>query len=159
MGFLSAYAGTRRVDVGGGYWIEVKECLTAIEKHRAEKALASPMLDMNGNGSAALDSPAFRTEMMCASIVGWNLDEDDGTVWLLAPDRAKRANIARLPASVFDTVYQVVDELNAPQSAAERSRFPAAGVGGDPDGDGRPGEPEDVQPGAGAVAAPGAAPE
>lgn len=160
MGFLSAYSGVKRVDVGGDYWIEVLECLSIMDKHRAEKALAStPKMDLAGNGSMNLDTVAFRNEMMAASIVNWNLDDDNGQIWALSPDSAKRANIARLPAPVFDQVWQIVDELNGPRGRAEQIRFPEPGAVGDPVGDGGAGEPEDVRTGAAAVAAPGAASE
>jgi hypothetical protein len=160
MGFLSAYSSTRKIDVGGGYWVEIKECLTIVEKQRAEKALSSgPVIDQTGRGSAQMDMPAFHTEMVVASITGWNLDEDDGTVWPLTPEPVKRKNIGRLPASVFDQIFKEVDELNGPKSARERAQFPKPGVGGDPDGDGGTAVPVDVLGGAAAVAAPGATPD
>jgi hypothetical protein len=147
MGFLSAYSGTRKIDVGGGYWVEVRECLSVIDKQRAEKALASnPTIDpIHNRGSAQMDMAAFENEMLTHSIVAWNLDEDDGTIWALTPDKAKRANIARLPSPVFDTIFKVVNELNGPQSPRERAQFPDPGGSGDPDaGDAGPAEPGDV---------------
>lgn len=159
MGFLSAYSGTKKIDVGGGYWIEVRECLPIVDKQRAEKALASsPRVDMAGNGSISLDTVAFHNEMLSASIVAWNLDDEDGQVWLLEPDHIKRANIARLPAPVFDQVWAVVNELNGPRETSDKVRFPEPGVGGDQDGDGRPAVVADVRTGTAALAAAGAAP-
>lgn len=159
MGFLSAYSDTRKIDLGGGYWVEIKECLSIVEKQRAEKALTpNPRVDMSGRAEAGMDLSAFHTEMVVASITAWNLDEDDGTVWPLTPEPVKRKNIARLPASVFDQIFKEVDELNGPKPARERAQFPEPGVGSDPDGDGGAGEPVDVLGGAAALAAPGAAP-
>lgn len=159
MGFLSAYSGTRRIDLGGGYWVDVKECLSIVEKQRAEKALTSdPTVDMNGRGTAKVDMPAFHNEMLVHSIVAWNLDEDDGTIWPLAPELVKRKSIARLPAPVFDTILKVVDELNGPQSPQERAQFPEPGVGGDPYGHAGPAQPVDVLGGDPVVAAPWSAP-
>lgn len=156
MGFLSAYSGTRRIDIGNGYWVEIKECLSIVEKQRAEKALSSgPVFDQSGRGSAQMDMPAFHTEMVVASVVGWNLDEDDGTVWPLTPEPVKRKNVARLPAPVFDRIFEAVNELNGPQPAKERAQFPEPGVGGDPDGDGGTAVAGDVLGGTAAVAAPG----
>lgn len=160
MGFLSAYSGTQKIDVGGGYWIEVRECLPIMDKQRAENALASsPRVDMAGNGSISLDTVSFHNEMVAASIVAWNLDDDNGQVWALAPDSVKRQNIARLPAPVFDQVWEVVDKLNGPRETADKVRFPEPGVGSDPVGDGGPAEPEDVRSGAAVLAATGAAPD
>lgn len=159
MGFLSAYSGTQRIDVGGGYWIDVRECLPIVDKQRAEKALASsPRVDMTGAGTIALDTVAFHNEMLTASIVGWNLDDDNSQVWALTPDSLKRSNISRLPAPVFDQVWEVVNDLNGPRETADKVRFPEPGISGDPVGDGGSAEPEDVRPGAAVLAAPGAAP-
>lgn len=159
MGFLSAYSGTRKVDVGGGYWIEVRECLSIVDKQRAEKALASsPRVDMAGNGTVSLDTVAFHNEMLEASIINWNLDDDDGKVWALAPSNLKRQNIARLPAPVFDQVWEVVNDLNGPRERADKVRFPDAGNVGDQVGDAGSAESADVRDGAAAVDAAGAAP-
>jgi len=159
MGFLSAYSSTQRIDVGDGYWIEVRECLPIMDKQRAEKALASsPRVDMAGNGSVSLDTVAFHNEMIAASIVNWNLDDDNGQVWALAPESVKRVNISRLPAPVFDQVWEVVDKLNGPRETAEKVRFPEPGVGSDQVGDGGAAEPADVRTGAAVLAAAGASP-
>lgn len=158
MGFLSAYSGTKNLDVGGGYYIEVLECLSIVDKQRAEKALATPRVDMNGQGDMALDTVAFHNVMVNASIIGWNLDDDDGTVWALTPASVKAANIARLPGPVFDQVWQAVNELNGPRGRAEQVRFPDAVAVGDPVGDGGPGVAGDVHDAPAAVAAPGDAP-
>ena len=153
-----SYSGTQKVDVGGGYWIEVRECLPIVDKQRAEKALASaPRVDMTGNGTISLDTVAFHNEMLGASIVDWNLDDDNGQVWALTPDSLKRSNISRLPAPVFDQVWEVVNDLNGPRETADKVRFPEPGISGDQVGDGGPGVTADVRAGAAAVAAPGAA--
>lgn len=158
-GFLSAYSGTRRIDVGGGYWIEVKDCLSIAEKQRTERAMyGTPTVDLGGRASADLDLTGFHTEMLVQSIVAWNLDDEDGTVWPLTPDKVKRASIARLPGPVFDRVFKVVNDLNGPQKPQESAQFRDAGGCGDPDGDAGTGIPVDVLDGAAAVAAPGAAP-
>lgn len=155
MGFLSAYDGTRRIDLGGGYWVDVKKCLSIVEKQRAERALTSdPTVDMNGRGTAKVDMPGFHNEMISASIVAWNLDEDDGTAWALTPEPVKRKNIARLPSTVFDAVWKVVDELNGPRPTGEQAQFPVPGVGGDPDGHPGAAQPVDVLDGSPVVAAP-----
>lgn len=158
MGFLSAYSGTRKIDVGGGYWVEVKECLSAAEKQRAEDALSKQSVNFQGQVGATIDMTSFHNVMMAAAIVGWNLDEDDGTPWALVPESAKRANIARLPAPVYDQIWTVVDDSNGPRERTDAVRFPDDGLGGDPDGDGGTGVAVDVHPAAAAVAAGGDAP-
>lgn len=160
MGFLSHYSGVQRVELDADYWVDVKKCLTVAEKQRAESALTSnPVVDMNGHGTAKVDMPAFHNEMMFASIVDWNLDDEDGTKWALAPERIKRLNIARIPAPVFDQIWKVINELNGPQPKDERIRFPVDGVGSDPDGDAGTSDAGDVQLGGSTVAEAGSAPE
>lgn len=145
MGFLSAYSGTRKIDLGDGYWVEIKECLSIVEKQRADKALSSgPVFDQSGRGSAQMDLPAYQNEMLCHSIVAWNLDEDDRTIWPLTPEPVKRKNIARLPGPVFDQIVAVVDELNGPKPAKERAQFPEPSLGSDPNGHSGPGVAVDV---------------
>lgn len=145
MGFLSAYSGTRRIDLDGHYYVVVKQCLSLMEKQRADRALGSTQtIDISGKQSATIDTGAYAIAMVTASIVEWNLDEEDGTVWLLSPEPVKRRNVERLPAPVFDRIYQEIDALNSPRSKDEQVRFPADGVGGDPDGDAGAGLPGDV---------------
>lgn len=147
MGFLSAYSGTKRVEIDGHYWVEVKECLSIREKNDAERALMTPMLDLNnGRGSASVDMVGFRYAMMAASIVAWNLDDDNGAIWPLEPQQVKEANIARLPGPVFDQIWVVLNDLNGPRDPAEAARFPEPRLGGDPDGNGGAAEPGVVQP-------------
>lgn len=146
MGFLSAYSGTERIALDGQYWVDVKNCLSIQEKNRAERALMTPVVDLNGRGSATVDMVGFRNAMMAASIVGWNIDDDDGAVWPLEPPAVREANISRLPGPVFDQIWEVVNRLNGPRDPAEAARFPVVGVGGDPDGHGGSAESGDVQP-------------
>lgn len=146
MGFLSSYSGTRRIDIDQHYWVEVKECLSILEKNQAERTLMTPVMDLNGHGSATVDMVGFRNAMMSASIVAWNLDDDNGEVWPLSPPHVKEAHIARLPGPVFDEIWLVVNELNGPREPAEAARFPVVGVGGDPDGDAGASEPGLVRP-------------
>lgn len=159
MGFLSAYSGTRRIDLDGHYYVVVKECLSMMEKQRADKALGSTQtIDMSGRHAATIDTSAYTLEMVAASIVEWNLDEEDGTIWPLSPEPVKRRSIERLPAPVFERIYQEIDALNGPRSKDEQVRFPAGELRGDPDGDGGPAEPGDVLDRSAVVAAPWASP-
>lgn len=147
MGFLSAYSGTHRLDVGGGYGIELKDCLSAVEKQRAEKALTgNPRVDLSGRAEAALDTTAFAVEMVVASIVGWDLDENDGTVWALEPEQVKRANVMRLPAPVFDAVFAAVNASNGPREKTEQVRFPEPGLSSSANGVGRSAELGQLHP-------------
>lgn len=137
-GFLDAYEGVKRIELDGGYWIDVKLCLSSAEYRRVQVHLGAgrQTLSVSGSGdtSTQIDPSSAQDEMLFQSIADWNLDTD-GKIWPLAPDRERKASIARLPASVFMRVYQVCDELNGPRAGKEAARFPGPAVGGDPDGD------------------------
>jgi hypothetical protein len=104
------------------------------------------------DGKARSKADIYRSHMerVLASIVAWNLDDDNGQVWPI-----NQQSLRRLPDSVFDLLFEAVDRSNAPEGKAERTRFPDEGDGGDSDGDAWAGEPGDVPDGAGAVEAPG----
>lgn len=152
-GFLSAYSGTRRITIEhptGDYWVELKEHLSQAAKEKGDRALQTYTPSGNGKPQLSPDVVEFRQQLVLASIADWNLDDDNGTVWPV-----NMQNVKRLPASVFDDLWTVIDETNAPLSTAEQRQFPAGGVGGDPDGDGGAPVPVDVPDPAAVLAAPG----
>ena len=160
-GFLSAYEGTERVDLGGGYWADVKKCLSKKENGAVETAMGSRQrVDVSaGRQFANIDTGAARVEMVIASLVAWNLDDADGTIWPLGPDKApfppgcpRRQSVDRLPAPVFDQIWKRCDELNGQEAPAGRKRFPDPAELGDPDGDGGPAGPAGLPDGAGVLA-------
>lgn len=143
MAFEDVYEGTEKIPLGlhdpnsgEEYWIEVKTCLSHAEAEQADKHLHKIRAVMDGKGKTQAvvnpDTDAHRRERVCASIVAWNLDEKDGSIWQLEPDSAKLRNVNRLPEKVFKKVLSRVDELNA-DDPGERADFreEAAGSGED----------------------------
>ena len=172
-GFLQAsgYDGTTRIDLGNGYWADVKNCLSAEEMAFVENTMGAgkQRIDVSNGGRqfAELDIRSSWTEMVVQSLAGWNVDDPDGTVWPLdaggkfagrggenpyPPGCPRRASVARLPDPVFKTIWQRCDSLNSPRSGAEAASFPGPAVGGDQDGDGGAAGPAPVPTGAGTVA-------
>lgn len=154
-GFLDAYEGVKRIELGNGYWIDVKLCLSSAEYRRVQAHLGAgrQTLSVSGSGDTTtqIDPASAQDEMLFQSIADWNLD-DDGKPWPLSPASERKASIARLPASVHMQVYQVCDELNGPRQGKEAAQFPDEPVGGGPDGDSGPGEPPGDLEGEGPVA-------
>lgn len=151
MGFLSAYDGTQRIPIphpDKDYWVDLKKHLSLGATEKAASHLQRITM-VDGKACPAPDVVKSQQERVLAAIVGWNLDDDNGTVW---PVNAQ--SLRRLPDTVFDQLLAAVEASNAPATSEERRRFPDAGVGGDPNGDGGPGVPADVSDGAAAVAAP-----
>ncbi len=152
MGFMSAYDGTHRVTIphpDGDYWVELKKHLTHGAAERSVAALQGLEV-VDGKARSKADIYRSHMERVLASIVAWNLDDDNGQVWPI-----NQQSLRRLPDSVFDLLFEAVDRSNAPEAKAERTRFPDEGDGGDSDGDPWAGEPGDVPDGTGAVEAPG----
>jgi hypothetical protein len=141
-GFLSAYETPERIilDKERGYWVDVKPCLSSAEYAPVELALGSRHhISATSNGKVQfsdIDQREAQIRMLIAAIVDWNFDEDDGTVWALAPEKAKRANIERMPVWMRMQVYSKCDELNGPPEPAEQATFPDEAGVGDTDGDG-----------------------
>lgn len=166
-GFLddTGYSGTARIDLGKGYWAEVKNCLDAEENGYCADLLGGKQeVDVAGQRQfATMDYTSSRREMVVQSLVAWNLTDPDGSTWLLLPESrpagrpypagsVRRLSVARLPAPVFEQIFKVCDELNAPRKGADAVSFPDGPVGGDPDGNGWAAGPAADAVGAGDVA-------
>lgn len=143
MGFLSAYSGTKKITVGtdpdGPYWVEIKTCLTSGDKEKADQALASGKLIPGQKPEMAMNIVKYRQLTVQASIVDWNLDDDNGKIWPI-----DLAHVRKLPAPVFDQIYKEVDEANKPATTEETKSFRPEGVSGDPDEDGGSADTGDV---------------
>ena len=135
-GFLSAYDGVERIDLGRDYWVDVKKCLSHAELQRTQAKMGAGRQTVVATGRqyATSDMNAFENEMIVLSVVDWNLDDADGQKWPLQPEAARRASVARLPASVAAAIFQRCNELNGPRSNREAASFPGEGVGGDSGG-------------------------
>lgn len=136
-GFLSAYDGVERIELGRGYWVDVKRCLSHFELQQAQAKMgaARQTVESTGHRHATVDMNAFENEMIVLSLVDWNLDDESGEKWPLAPEQARRRSVARLPAVVAAEIFQRVNEFNGPQDKREAAQFPGEAGGGDQVGD------------------------
>lgn len=155
MGFLSAYSGTRKVTIGDpsrGYWVELREYISQGAKTEAERALQGRQRVNGGDVIMDMDVAKYRQLMVAASLVDWNLDDENGKIWPL-----NLSSVQRIPGPEFDRLWSIVDEMNAPASSSEQRQFPGGGVDGDQEraaGDGEPAVTGDVLAPGAAVAAP-----
>ena len=134
MSFFSAYTGTHRVvldhpDPEKEYWVELQKYLTHGSTQKADSHLQKLTM-VDGKPCPAPDVWASQAEKVLASVVAWNLDDDNG---MTAP--VNMQTIRRLPDVVFDQLLAAVEETNKSDDPAERRRFPDEGVVGDPNGD------------------------
>lgn len=176
-GFLQAsgYDGTEKIDLGNGYWAEVKRCLSAEEMAFVENTMGAgrQRIDVSNGGRqfAELDIRSSWTEMVVQSLASWNVDDPDGTVWPLdaggkfsgrggenpyPPGCPRRVSVARLPDPVFKVIWAKCDELNAPRTGREAADFPGQDERGDQDGDTGASDPAAVPDGAGVLEGTGA---
>jgi len=158
--FEDFYTGTERIDVAIGYWIEIRTCLTQDDIATANKHLAKVrgVVDENGKMQTVVnpDVGAAQFDRVCASIVDWNLDERDGSIWRLEPDSAKRRNVKRLPDKVFQKLLRRVDELNNDtEDSDDRSDFRGETVWGAENGHPGAADSAEIPGGEETVGAPG----
>jgi hypothetical protein len=133
-GFLSRYSGTEKIDLGDGYWVEVKENLTTAEWQRVQTLLGAgkQSVDMRGRQFAQVDFGASQRELVVLSITDWNLDDDDENTLPLKPEKVLRSVVDQLPAEVFMKIYEVCDRTNKDRQGREAATFPdQAGAGGE----------------------------
>lgn len=152
MGFLSAYDGTYRITIphpDKEYWIDLKKHLTQGDTEKAGVHMQAVTI-VKGQPCPTPDAIRMRQELVLASIAGWNLDDDNGTVWPL-----NIGSVRRLPEAVFERLYAQVEKSNEQLSPQERAQFPDEGAGGDPARDGGAAVAADVLDGTAVVAAPG----
>jgi hypothetical protein len=175
-GFLEAsgYYGEEEIDLGNGYWVKVKKCLSSEEMGFVEDTLGAgrQKIDVSNGGRqfAELDLRASWREMVVQSLASWNIDGDPwpkGTIWPLDAGARfagrggenpypagcpRRQAVAALPDPVFKQVWQKCDQLNSPQRGSEAASFPDQDERRDPDGDTGAAGAAPVPPGEGPVA-------
>lgn len=164
--YMTRYEDTERIEIPGGFWVDVKKCVTGtqmrkirakqitrgVEKYKDdtnEERVRSVIVNINAD--------VYAYELAIASIVDWNF-ETAGVKWKLTPDSAKRANYDNLSEADQDLVEAKCVELNEVPSKKEAARFPVEGEGGLPGGQDQAPDIDEVRPGAEVVDAPGATP-
>lgn len=147
MGFLSAYEGVRRVDLGRGYWVDLVLHISQGSKEAAERAASKVKVSASGLTDVEPDVVAFRQLMILGHVKEWNLDDDNGRIWPVS-----LASVKRLPGDVFEELWKVVNELTKPRDADEQKRFLDASDDGAPGWTGS-GESAHVHDGAGVLEA------
>jgi hypothetical protein len=179
-GFLSKYEGTTRVEIDEDYWVEVKKTLTWAEADDAEKAglnfSMQPNMDNPGKTrtDVVIDPDAKLFEQVFASLVAWNLDDENGKLWPLDYDRQleqasrarskgqgdgwkspRRRSLECMPKPVFDILAAVVGKANQAPTREDQQSFRAGNGSSPPGGPDQPPDPGEVLHGAEVVAAAG----
>lgn len=157
MGFLEddeSISGTTKVPLYGDYFVQVRNCLSREEMEKAERLLMGSTIVRDGSkdgsrrAERSTDTSAYRTFLVTASIVDWNLTEGDGRPWQLNNDAAKARNVRRIPDKYFQKIWKVVDDLNEPASDEAQADFREEGDLGDQEQPAGAGGAEQVRAGA-----------
>lgn len=157
MGFLDdeKISGTTKVDLGRGYWVELRNCLPREKVAVAEGLLTGATIVKQSEGTHSTNTAAYRTYLVCASVVSWNLDDGEGEqarVWQFNNDAAIRRGVDRLPEKYFQKLWLKVDELNQEDDEEEQAQFREGHDLGVQAGETGAAEPEQVRAGAVALA-------
>ncbi len=162
MGYLGRYTGTETIDLGDGYYVKVKKCLSGDEIAAAERAVLQWTPQLVGDGWRAVparaEPSAYVREMAIASLAEWNIDDDTGNVLPLDTDDARRGNYGLLSRPHQEQIEEVVARLNAAPTREETVQFPAGGKSGRAPGKVDPPDGPKVLKGVGVVGAPRRAP-
>lgn len=145
MGFLDddETSGTTRIELRPGYWVDLRNCLSREQTEKAERLLTTATIhrgtpDDPDSVSRQSDTSAYRTYMVAASVVDWNLDDGAGEaaqVWPHGSFEQVMLGVRRLPERYFHKLWVAVDDLNSARTPAEQARFHQQAGGGDPAGD------------------------
>lgn len=138
-GFLSQYTDIERIDLGGGYWVDIKKYLTSADASAAQRALTRPKVRSKiGEKSSELegdtDIAAYHEEMVLRSVVEWNLDDENGKVLPM-----NRETYRKLPQAVVNKLVQRIGELQGEggeRSSEEANSFRSESVASDLRGEG-----------------------
>lgn len=122
-GFLALFDKITRVPVAEGYWIDIKEHLTASDYEGSQRVLFGKMSMSDSGMKAEPDTIGYQHELVFNAIVDWNLTDQNDVPLPLEPSEAKHASIRRLPQSVFTKLYTLVNDAATPRSGEEDIRF------------------------------------
>ena len=153
--YLSRYDETQRVELPGGFWVDVKKCLTGTQMRTIRGKQISRGIedykdpdtgkDMKRSVIVNIDADLYAYELAIASITDWNF-ESDGKKWLLSPEPAKRAHYDLLDEADQDAIEAACVELNAEPTRKEGATFPGGSGGGVSTGEDVPPDDSEVLP-------------
>ena len=131
--FLDRYLGhNERVAIDETYWVDLRPlpkgelslCQSKLTKMRMHFDRRAGESQTEGD----VDFAAFQEELVCRSVVDWNLDGPNG-VLPHADLELTRRSYRQLPGAIADLLFERANALNAPPGGQEQARFPAGGSG------------------------------
>lgn len=141
MGYTSRWTETRKLDLGDGWWVEIKKGLPGGEIEDLRRKLVSVAPGTNDKGALVarvvdVDPVTFLRERAVHSLVAWNITGDDEALLPLDPEDPEhpltRASYRLLDTEHRDLIENAIAEENT-VSKEDEARFPDDGAGS-PDG-------------------------
>ncbi|MES1975829.1 MAG: hypothetical protein V4472_25505 [Pseudomonadota bacterium] len=144
MGFLSRYDEPRKLDLGDGFYVQYRACLTGKERDWLRAKFFKPEAVPGTTTTRLVTEDPFgnQTEATLLAIVEWNLTDDKDVLLPFEHDvdaEAKsgqpsplRQSWDRLPDVVQDLIEVEVANASVEPSQEDNARFPERdGVGGE----------------------------
>jgi hypothetical protein len=164
-GFLSLYADTEVIPLGGEYTVEIRQFLNRQDYAAAQRTLILPRFEFKpgtkGVGGArsndqqhleaTLETEAYQAVLVARAVVRWNLTDEEGVLLPLDGGGPQSlASVNRLPQIAFNRIYERVRDLNNPggdlklNDVASEAAFPGEAGSGSEDGVSGTADPESV---------------
>lgn len=146
--FASRFSGTVRENITdpsdpeGYFWVDLKKTIPGATLDRLDavryQAVSVPHEKSDGTVESVLetriDLPAYRRELLVASIADWNLTDEFEHRYPLTPEAKLRDSVEQLPPAVYLQLLRVAQDLvmqsRAPITAEEQASFPEGSDGG-----------------------------
>jgi hypothetical protein len=140
--FANRFSGTVRENITdpndpqGYFWVDLKKTIpgAALDRLDATRYQAVSVPHTKPDGSienvleTRIDLPAYRRELLVASIADWNLTDEFERPYPLKPEAQLRESVEQLPPAVYLQLLKVAQDLvnksRAPLNVDDQSSFP-----------------------------------
>ena len=133
MGFLNRNSfETERIDLDGGYWVDIKNHLTITEANSA-RSLETRLtfvgeIDKLSKGTSKFETPDINSavfQRVLASVVAWNFDDDAGNI-VPCNTNNKSRYLPQLTEPEYEKIVNAVQywKEKAEVSSADEASFP-----------------------------------
>lgn len=145
-GFMSLYDAVDRIDLGGGFWVDVRQHITDAAHTVIQRALVDPRIEAVERGgetrvlTTTVDQGAYELARLVAHIDAWNITDRNGDPLPLPPyiqptrpgvdeaNKVRRQSIGFLPPFATRKILAKIVE-NDKRFADGVGPFPGTGDG------------------------------
>lgn len=146
-GFLSLYDAVDRIDLGGGFWVDVRQHITDAANTTIQRVLVDPRIETVERAgqtrvvTTTVNQGAYNQARLVAYIDAWNLTDRNGDPLPLppyvqpSPSGEDRANAVRRQSIGFLPPYatqKILMKIIENEKRFEEGAVPFPGEGGGP---------------------------